>query len=82
MYVDWGPDLAKEGDFTVAVNYRLATAAFQAYPGALDDLDNLNKALNGLVLHANKRKLDLERVGLIGDFAGGYLATAFALRTF
>lgn len=78
MYSEWGMNLAKEGYFVMSLNYRLSTADYPGYPGALEDI---GKAMNWLVLHANKWNLDVERIGLIGDSAGAYLAAAFVLKS-
>lgn len=77
MYTDWGMVLAKEGYFVMALNYRLSNPSTPSYPGVFDDIE---KAMNWLVFNANKWKLDVERIGIIGDSAGAYLASTFVLK--
>ncbi|NYV65124.1 alpha/beta hydrolase [Bacillus sp. Gen3] len=77
MYMEWGSMLAQEGYFVMAINYRLATPNYPTYPGILADME---QAMNWLVFHANERKIDVEKIGLIGDSAGAYIAAFFALK--
>lgn len=77
MYKDWGIELAKEGYFVLAINYRLATPSQASYPDVLEDV---SQAMNWLVLQANEMNLDLQKIGMIGDSAGAYISTLFALK--
>ncbi|HJF33913.1 MAG TPA: alpha/beta hydrolase [Sporosarcina psychrophila] len=77
MYKDWGEDFAQEGYFVMAINYRLSTPSYSTYPGVLEDME---MAMNWLVFNANNWKIDVGRIGLIGDSAGAYLAALFALK--
>lgn len=77
MYGQWGTALAGYGYFVMAINYRLATPSRPTYPGALEDV---GQALNWMVTQAHERRLDVTRVGLIGDSAGAHLASLYALK--
>lgn len=77
MYKDWGLELAKAGYFVLAINYRLATANEASYPEVLEDVA---QAMNWLVLQANEMSLDLNKVALLGDSAGAYISSLFALK--
>ena len=76
MYADWGPYLAENGYAALAINYRLATRDYAAYPGLLDDV---RQALNYAVLNAHEWQIDPQKIAIMGDSAGGYLATMMAL---
>src|SRR5699024_8180925 len=76
MYVDWGKHLAKENYFVLAVNYSLASLNYKSYPNVLEDIA---KALNWIVLQSNERDLDVEKIALIGDSAGAYIASMYTL---
>jgi len=72
-----GGKLAQEGYFVMAINYRLSTPSYSTYPGVLADIE---MAMNWLVFNANTWKIDVGKIGLIGDSAGAYLAALFALK--
>lgn len=76
MYREWGEALAREGYFAMAINYRLAKPGYASYPGVMQDIE---EALTWLVANANTRRIDVNRIGLIGDSAGAHLAALFAL---
>ncbi|MEK4026195.1 alpha/beta hydrolase [Sporosarcina sp. FSL W7-1283] len=76
MYKEWGENFAQEGYFVMAINYRLATPNYASFPAVIEDL---KQAMNWLVLNANKKELDINKIGLIGDSAGAYLSSLFAL---
>lgn len=76
MYDDWGPLLSEQGYAAITINYRLATRDYAAYPGLLDDV---KAALDFIVKSANQWQLDPQKIAVMGDSAGGYLATMMAL---
>lgn len=76
MYADWGPFLAEQGYAALAINYRLATRSYPAYPGLLEDV---RQALHYSVLNAHEWQIDPQKIAIMGDSAGGYLATMMAL---
>lgn len=76
MYKEWGEQFAQEGYFVMAINYRLATPNYASFPAVIEDL---KQAMNWLVLNANKKELDINKIGLIGDSAGAYLSSLFSL---
>src|SRR3954462_2269454 len=46
MNTEWGMNLAKEGYFVMAINYRLSNASSPTYPKVFDDI---REAMNWLV---------------------------------
>lgn len=78
MYEDWGSTLAEQGYFVMAINYQLANVTRPSYPAVLEDLA---QAANWIVEQAHQRQLNPLQIGLIGDSAGAYLASLFALST-
>ncbi|WP_336216429.1 alpha/beta hydrolase [Nonomuraea sp. LPB2021202275-12-8] len=66
---------AMAGVTVVAVDYRLAPD--HRYPAALDDCET---ALAWLVSHAAELDVDPDRIGIVGDSAGGNLVAAMTLR--
>ncbi|WP_228548310.1 alpha/beta hydrolase [Sporosarcina obsidiansis] len=77
MYTEWGELLARENYFVMAINYRLATPRYASYPTVLEDIE---EAMNWLVLHSNRLNIDVSRISIIGDSAGAYLAALFSLK--
>ena len=71
-----GGKFAQEGYFVIAINYRLATPDHASFPGVIEDL---KQVMNWLVFNANNRNLDINKIGLIGDSAGAYISSLFAL---
>ncbi|MEP7205189.1 MAG: alpha/beta hydrolase [Candidatus Saccharibacteria bacterium] len=71
---DYGSEIVKNGMALVSVNYRLAPA--YTYPAQNQDIDC---ALSYLILHAGRLNINMAKIGLLGDSAGGQLAamTAF-----
>lgn len=76
MYEDWGNYLAEQGYAGIALNYRLATKSYPAYPGLLSDVQ---AGLDFIVDHANQWRLNPQKIAIMGDSAGAYLATMLAL---
>lgn len=77
MYQDWGKYLAESGFVAMAINYRLATETYSIWPGVMDDIQ---AAVNWLVSRSNDLGIEPQRIGLIGDSAGAYLATQYSLQ--
>jgi acetyl esterase/lipase len=70
-----GPtELLRRGYLVVSVNYRLAPK--YQFPVMLDDV---RSAVVFLRSNANRFQLDPERIGVMGDSAGGHLASLLAL---
>ncbi|SFE89834.1 alpha/beta hydrolase [Alteribacillus iranensis] len=76
MYREWGQYLAESGVAAMAINYRLMTPSYSIYPSVLDDIQ---AAINFIIRHANEWGVEPQRLGLIGDSAGGHLASQFSL---
>jgi acetyl esterase/lipase len=76
FYQHWGPHLARRGTALFAVDYRLAAAGKPSYPQAVNDVRAAVQFVRGA---AAEFGVDPERIGLIGDSAGGHLATLVAL---
>ena len=75
-YQFWGNWLAARGIAVFSITYRLSKPAQKTYPQAVNDLRAAVQFVKG---HAAALKLDPERVGLIGDSAGGHLVALVAL---
>jgi acetyl esterase/lipase len=75
-YTYWGPYLAQRGIALFAVDYRLATPQRPTYPAAVQDV---RAAIQFVKSKAADLKTDPERVGLMGDSAGGQLVALTAL---
>jgi acetyl esterase/lipase len=73
-YRYWGPFLARNGYAVFSVDYRLGKAG--AYPGSVYDV---KAAVQFVRARAADLGLDPERVGLMGDSAGGHLAALAGL---
>jgi acetyl esterase/lipase len=74
-YRPLGSLLAARGYVAFALNYRLLPAA--RYPAQLDDVQ---RAVRVIRAHADAYNLDPERLGALGDSAGGYLVTMLGVR--
>ena len=72
VYRRYGMDLAKRGFTVVNFNYRLAPEA--KFPAPLEDT---NAVLTFLVQNAEKYHIDPQRIFLVGDSAGGQLASHY-----
>jgi acetyl esterase/lipase len=73
-YRYWGLFLARAGYAVFAIDYRLGDAG--KYPAAIYDA---KAAVQFVRANAAEFSLDPDRIGLIGDSAGGYLAAMVAL---
>ena len=62
--------LAEAGYFVASINYR--TAPNSKFPQPIDDVKT---AINFLKANTQRFNLDTEKISVIGDSAGGYLAT-------
>lgn len=74
IVASYGTELVRNGMALVSINYRFAPAA--TYPAQNQDVEC---ALTYLTAHAAELHVDMTKVGLFGDSAGGQLAamTAF-----
>jgi acetyl esterase/lipase len=75
-YRQWGPYLAKNGIGVFAIRYRLSKPGAKSYPQAVYDV---KAAVQFARAKASELGVDPERIGLIGDSAGGHLAALVAL---
>lgn len=75
-YAYWGPWLAARGYVVFAVTYRLSAPGRKTFPEALHDVRAAVQFTRG---RAADFKIDAERIALMGDSAGGHLATLVAL---
>jgi acetyl esterase/lipase len=73
-YKHWGPYLARNGFAVFAIQYRLGKPG--VYPGAVYDA---KAAVQFVRAKAAELGLDPERVGVMGDSAGGHLAALIGL---
>jgi acetyl esterase/lipase len=76
FYLNWGPYLAKNGYAVFAIEYRLMKPGVKTYPGSVYDT---KAAVQYVKANASQLGVDPERVGLIGDSAGGHLSGLVAL---
>ncbi|CEK15284.1 esterase/lipase [Chthonomonas calidirosea] len=75
FYANIGKAFAEQGYDAFSVNYRLAPKFH--YPAQLDDVQ---RAVRFLRAHAADYDLDPDRIGAMGDSAGGYLVAFLGLR--
>lgn len=73
-YKYWGPFLARHGYALFTIEYRLGRAG--VYPAAVYDV---KAAIQFVRAKAVEFDIDPDRVGVMGDSAGGYLAAMLAL---
>jgi acetyl esterase/lipase len=73
-YKHWGPFLARNGYALFSIDYRIGKAG--AYPGSVYDV---KAAIQFVRAKAADLGVDPERIGLMGDSAGGHLAALVAL---
>jgi acetyl esterase/lipase len=75
-YRYWGPYLAEHGYVAFSVDYRLATKTQHTYPQNVHDVKAAVQYLRG---RGQAIKVDPERIGAMGDSAGGHLSALLAL---
>ena len=73
-YKYWGPFLARNGFALFTIEYRLGKAG--VYPAAVYDV---KAAVQFVRARAAEFAIDPDRIGVMGDSAGGYLAAMLAL---
>jgi acetyl esterase/lipase len=76
FYTNWGPYLAKNGYAVFAIEYRLMKPGVKTYPGAVYDT---KAAVQYVRAKAAELNIDPERIGMMGDSAGGHLSSLVAL---
>jgi acetyl esterase/lipase len=76
IYANWGPYLAKNGYAVFSIDYRLMKPGVKTYPGAIYDT---KAAVQFVRAKAADLSVDPNRIGLMGDSAGGHLAALVAL---
>jgi acetyl esterase/lipase len=74
FYASWAPFLARHGYAVFAIDYRVGRAG--RYPAAIYDT---KAAVQFVRAKAADFDIDPDRIGLVGDSAGGYLAAMVAL---
>jgi acetyl esterase/lipase len=75
-YRHWGPFLAQRGYVVLAIKYRLSKPGQKAYPHAVHDV---RAAVQFAKQNAADLRVNADRIGLIGDSAGGHLAALVGL---
>ncbi len=75
-YRYWGPYLARRGIALFSIEYRLSAPRKPSFPQAFHDVRAAVQFVRG---RAGDFGLDGERIGLMGDSAGGHLACLTAL---
>lgn len=75
-YQYWGPYLAARGYGVYAISYRLSKPGQKTFPEALHDV---RAAILFLKARAAELRVNPERIGVMGDSAGGHLAALVAL---
>ena len=76
IYTNWGPYLARNGYAVFSIDYRLMKPGVKTYPGAIYDT---KAAVQFVRAKAAELSVDPNRMGLVGDSAGGHLAALVAL---
>jgi acetyl esterase/lipase len=75
-YHEWGHLLARHGYALFSISYRLSKPGRKAYPEAVHDC---RAAVQFIRSQAGRFNVDPQRIALIGDSAGGHLASMVAL---
>jgi len=75
-YQYWGPYLAQRGYAVFAISYRLSKPGQKTFPEALHDVRAAIQFVKG---RSGELGINAERVGVMGDSAGGHLAALVAL---
>ena len=75
-YQFWGPWLAQRGYVFFAAGYRLVTPGKKMFPESVHDI---RASIQFLRSQGEALKIDSERIGLMGDSAGGHLVALVAL---
>ncbi|MBM2811929.1 MAG: esterase/lipase [Chloroflexi bacterium] len=75
-YRHWGPYLAEHGYVVFSVDYRLAAPSLPTYPQNVHDVKAAIQFMRG---KCGALKIDPERIGVMGDSAGGHLSALLAL---
>ena len=75
-YQYWGPYLASRGYAVYAISYRLSKPGQKTFPEALHDVRAAIQFLKG---RGAELRINPERIGVMGDSAGGHLAALVAL---
>lgn len=73
-YQYWGPYLARRGYAVFEIAYRVGVAG--VYPRAVDDVKS---AVQFVRANAREYGIDPDRIGMMGDSAGGHLCSLVAL---
>ncbi len=76
IYRYLGPWLAQHGYVVFATTYRLATPGQGSFPEAVHDV---RAAVQFVKAHAGELRVATDRIGLMGESAGGHLAALVAL---
>ncbi len=77
FYEPMGRALAAKGFAAFSINYRLLTQTANKYPAQLDDSQ---RAVRWIRANADKYHVDPQRIGALGDSAGGYLVALLGMR--
>lgn len=75
-YQHLGPWLARRGYVVLAATYRMAKPGTKTYPGAVHDVRSAVQFVKGKAAALN---VEPDRIALIGESAGGHLASLVAL---
>lgn len=75
-YRHWGTFFAKHGYAVFAISYRLSKPGAKTFPGAVYDV---KAAVQFVRANAARFGIDPDRIGLMGDSAGGHLTALVAL---
>jgi acetyl esterase/lipase len=76
VYQHWGPYLAERGYVAFAASYRLSKPEQPSYPQSVYDV---KAAVQFLRAQGPAARVDPERIGVMGNSAGGHLAALVAL---